>query len=95
MMKFLAGGGTFLWAKSIGGIYSDGGYSVATDSNEDIYFSGGFYDNIDLDPNAGTANFSAGAAINTYLVKLSWNGTFIWAKNIYRRIQQFVGYGYR
>lgn len=82
MMKFLAGGGIFLWAKSIGGIYSDGTCAVTTDSNEDIYFSGGFYDNIDLDPNAGTANFSAGGAGNTYILKLSWNGTFVWGTTL-------------
>lgn len=82
MMKFLAGGGTFLWAKSIGGIYSDGGYAVTADSNEDIYFSGAFYDMIDLNPNAGVSTFSAGTGMSTYLVKLAWDGTFVWANNI-------------
>ncbi|MBK9191746.1 MAG: T9SS type A sorting domain-containing protein [Crocinitomicaceae bacterium] len=81
MMKWLAGGGTFLWGKSIGGIYSDLGSSVTSDSNEDIYFSGAYYDAIDLNPNAGVSTYTTGG-MSTYIIKLAWDGTYIWSTEI-------------
>lgn len=76
----LTSGGTFLWCKTIGGAWGDTGFSVIADSNEDIYFSGSFRQDVDLDPGAGTANYSIGSNENTFLVKLSWNGSFLWSK---------------
>ncbi|MBI3134713.1 MAG: T9SS type A sorting domain-containing protein [Bacteroidetes bacterium] len=76
----LTSGGMFLWAKTIGSIWGDYGFATVADSNEDIYFTGSFRQDIDLDPGAGTANYSIGSNENTFLIKLSWNGTFVWAK---------------
>lgn len=79
IMKFTSGG-LFLWAKSVGSIWGDYGFATVADSNDDIYFVGAFRQDIDLDPGAGTSNYSIGSNENTFIVKLSWNGTFVWSK---------------
>jgi hypothetical protein len=81
IMKFTSGG-IFLWAKSVGSIWGDYGFATVADSNDDIYFVGAFRQDIDLDPGAGTSNYSIGANENTFIVKLSWNGNFIWSKTL-------------
>jgi len=53
---------------------------VISDSNEDIYFAGYFRQDADLNPNAGTDNYSIGTNQNTFLIKLAWDGAFVWAK---------------
>ncbi len=81
IMKFTSGG-MFLWAKSVGSIWGDYGFATVADSNEDIYFVGSFRQDIDLDPGAGTSNYSIGSNENTFIVKLAWNGTFISSKTL-------------
>ena len=53
---------------------------MISDSNGDVYFAGYFRQDADLNPNAGTDNYSIGTNQNTFLIKLAWDGAFVWAK---------------
>ncbi len=76
--------GNFLWAKSIGAIYDDKSYSVATDAMGNVYIGGSFYGTVDFNPDTPIYNLSSGAFIqygfNAFLLKLDPVGNFIWAK---------------
>jgi hypothetical protein len=45
--------GDFLWARTWGGDYDDGAYSVAADSLGNAYVAGTFMDTVDFDPGSG------------------------------------------
>jgi hypothetical protein len=82
--------GTFLWAKTIGGPYRDEGYSIVTDSLENVYITGHIgsgpgNDVIDLDPGTGVYTITSGGGGNygdLFILKLNRNGNFVWAKHI-------------
>ncbi len=74
--------GNFIWAKRIGGVSSDEGKSISTDTAGNVYVTGYFQSTVDFDPNAGTFNMSSGGLTDVFLLKLDPNGNFIWAKKI-------------
>lgn len=73
--------GDFVWAKVIGGEGNEKGNAIAVDDSNDIYITGIFSDIIDFDPGLNEFNISA---INgdLFVLKLSSDGNFLWAKNI-------------
>ena len=73
--------GSFLWAKSIGGVNSDQNFAVEVDPSGNVYAVGVFTFTVDFDPGAGNfnLNFSNG---NGYIFKLDASGNFSWAKQI-------------
>jgi hypothetical protein len=75
--------GNFLWIKSYGAAGKMGmGISLASDG-ENIYAGGVFGGVVDFDAGAGVHNLSAhGAYSDLYILKLTGNGDFVWAKNI-------------
>ncbi|MCK5856496.1 MAG: SBBP repeat-containing protein [Bacteroidales bacterium] len=74
--------GNFIWAKSFGGPLNDYCYSVITDSDGNVYTTGGFRDTVDFDPNSGVANLVALGSKDMFVSKLDSNGNFVWAKKI-------------
>lgn len=74
--------GNLIWVKQIGQASgSDECYSIASDINSNLYLTGYFFNTIDFDPNAGVFNMSASPALGYYyIVKLNYNGDFVWAK---------------
>lgn len=76
--------GTLIWARSFGGVYSDGATSIAVDPSGDVYIAGGFSGTADFDP--GTDVFEMTAATtdqnDIYICKLDASGNFLWAKGI-------------
>ncbi len=77
--------GNFLWAKQIGGIGNDYGWSIATDDSGNVYTTGRFKgQNVDFDPGAGIFNLSSGggSSYDIFIEKLSSNGSFVWAKQM-------------
>lgn len=72
--------GNFIWAKSIGGSFSDEGYGISTDSSGNIYLTGIYALNVDFDPGAGVFNLNSTNEGDTFILKLDTNGNFIWAK---------------
>jgi hypothetical protein len=73
--------GNFIWAKSFGGMTSDGGNSIAIDNKGNIFTTGSFRESVDFDPGIGMANLSAIGESDIFIQKLDENGNFLWAKS--------------
>ncbi|WP_118974431.1 T9SS type A sorting domain-containing protein [Taibaiella koreensis] len=72
--------GNFLWG---GDMYCDaecGVESLAIDAQANIYFTGGYFGTLDLDPGPGTYN--SVNSLGGYIVKLNTNGVFQWAHEV-------------
>jgi Secretion system C-terminal sorting domain/Beta-propeller repeat len=74
--------GNFIWAKSIGGGYFTAVNSMTIDDNKNLYITGYFSDEVDFDPGPETYFLSATVNYDLFILKLDFNGNFIWAKNI-------------
>jgi len=74
--------GIFIWAKSVGGVSSEVGYSIATDALNNVYLTGYFQDTLDFDPGPSTFNLIADSLNDIFIQKLDANGNFVWAKSI-------------
>jgi len=75
--------GNFLWARSMGGINSDAGYSIAFDAEGNIYTTGYYQGPADFDPGPGIFNLTSASGYNDiFISKLDPLGNFIWAKSI-------------
>ncbi len=68
--------GNYIWANSFGGNGTDRANSVATDNQGNSYITGFFNDSIQF---GSTTLFSEGAQ-DVFIVKISNNGSVIWAK---------------
>ena len=74
--------GNFVWAKSMGGINSDVGFSIAVDGSGNVYTTGVFSETADFDPGAGTVNLVAAGSTDIFVSKLDASGNFVWAKSM-------------
>ncbi|MBL7912618.1 MAG: SBBP repeat-containing protein [Bacteroidia bacterium] len=74
--------GNFVWAKQMGGINNDQGYSIALDASSNVYTTGAFEGTADFDPNAGVSNSISAGSFDIFISKLDVNGNFVWAKSI-------------
>jgi len=82
--------GNYIWAKSIGGIYSTGmSIGIADcyiDQNDNIYLIGAIsHGTFDFDPNAGVANIVAGST-TAFFAKYDANGNYLWVKTFYNAL---------
>jgi len=74
--------GAFLWAKKLGGTNDEIGYTIAIDSNNNIYTTG-YMDGLgDFDPGPGVFNLDILDDQYMFISKLDSNGDFLWAKQI-------------
>ncbi|MEN7548785.1 SBBP repeat-containing protein [Rapidithrix thailandica] len=71
--------GNFVWAKSMGGSGYESGYSIALDSDGNVYITGGFYGTADFDPGAGSHNLTVNGSEDIFIQKLDQEGNFVWA----------------
>jgi hypothetical protein len=74
--------GNYVWAKSMGGISGDVGYSIDMDALGNVYISGYFQGAADFDPGNGTANLTSAGFEDIFVSKLDNSGNLIWAKRI-------------
>lgn len=74
--------GNFLWAKQMGGTFSDEGFSIAVDGFGNIYSTGYFQGTADFDPSPGIFNLTSTGLDDIYIQKLDPNGNFVWAKRM-------------
>ena len=75
--------GNFMWAKQIGAVGNDRGWSITTDINNNIYSTGHFLNTVDFDPSSSVFNLTAaGSDHDLYINKFDASGSFIWARRI-------------
>lgn len=74
--------GNFVWNKTFGGQYNDGGSSISLDRFGNIILTGYYNSSVDFNPNAGTFILSSVNITDAFVQKLSTDGSFIWAKSI-------------
>ncbi|BCY28227.1 T9SS type A sorting domain-containing protein [Flavobacterium okayamense] len=76
--------GTLIWAKQlIGTGVADFGLSIDIDTNNNLYMTGYFSQNVDFNPSPSASyNIIVNGSPHAYLLKLDYNGNFIWAKHI-------------
>jgi len=72
--------GNYIWAKNIGGLYTDNSTSLIIDKNSPV-ITGKFFGSVDFDPSNNTTNLYA-PFDNMYIAKYDSNGIFIWVKQI-------------
>ncbi len=78
----LSSSGAFVWAKQLGGNSYNQGNAITCDEKGNVYTSGYFRGSIDLDPGAASQHKIAVGGFDAYILKLSTEGHFIWAKTI-------------
>jgi hypothetical protein len=71
-----------LWAKRIGGAFSDYGNAVAVDASGNIYTAGTFSGTADFDPGAATYNLTSAGESDIFVCKLDATGNFVWARSM-------------
>ncbi len=71
--------GDLTWAKSVGGIGNDNGFSLVLDNTANIYAVMTFSGSGDFDPGAGVYNLTSVGALDAAILKLDANGDFVWA----------------
>lgn len=70
--------GNFLWVKHFASTYASYFNDVKIDGNNNVYVAGRFYDDVDLDPGAGT-NIITTPGYETLLIKLSSMGNVVYS----------------
>lgn len=73
--------GNFVWAVSFGGTEFDSGQCLALDSNGDVVVTGFFYFTMDINPGVGVQNVTAAGISDSYVLKLTNAGNFVWGKS--------------
>ncbi len=68
----------YKWAQTWGGISSDKSYGLCIDTSGNIYVTGFFSDEVDLDPSANTDTHISNGSGDIFLSKFSNSGKFVW-----------------
>ena len=80
----LSNAGNFIWAKQMGGSWSENGTRICADSSANVFCTGVYTGPGDYDPGPGTFSLAPGGpGLGHYIVKLDASGNFIWAKSFY------------
>ncbi len=74
--------GNFVWAKSVGGDWFDGGVGIGLDADGSVYVCGTFSGTVDFDPGPGTFELTTSSSNAMFILKLDSNGNFAWAKQV-------------
>jgi hypothetical protein len=74
--------GKYEWATQIGDVNSDYGSSITLDAMGNVYATGYFTGNVDVDPGTGTHQLSSAGDADIYIVKLTSNGAYSWATSL-------------
>lgn len=72
----------FIWAKSYGSLYDNGGTSIKSDSNNNVVVSGSCRGVINFNPGGVSQTVDTNGAYRGFCLKLAANGDFIWVKQI-------------
>lgn len=83
---------SFEWAKRVGGAATDVAYNCVTDTSGNVYSIGEFRGNFDFDPGPAVFFLNSLGVTNTFILKLTKTGDFVWAKQI-RQLSSGDNYG--
>ena len=86
--------GDFIWGKSFrtitgGSSYYDAGFTIAVDTQGNVYTTGRFSGTVDFDPGVGVFSFSFSFG-GSFMSKLNAAGDFVWAKNLPYGVSSFL-----
>ena len=71
-----------MWARSIGGSFNEGCYSVWVDKTGNIYTTGYFAGTADFDPGSGVMNLTSSGSSDIFVQKVDASGNFLWVKSM-------------
>ncbi len=74
--------GNLEWAVSIGGLMFDYGTGITTDDMGNVYITGYFEETVDFNPGALEFLLTSQGSGDIFILKLSSDGEFIWAKSV-------------
>jgi len=74
--------GHFVWARRMGGVGIDSGFSIALDAQNNVYTTGSYRGMVDFNPGLGTHNLTGAGYDDAFIQKLDTNGQFLWARAI-------------
>lgn len=74
--------GNFVWAKNLGGLKNDRGYSIALDKAGNVYTTGDFNATADFDPSDRKYELTSNGETDIFISKLDPKGNSIWAKSL-------------
>ncbi len=80
--KLKSSDGSFVWAKQLGGQYTDQGYSIALDASENVYTTGSFANTADFDPGSGSVPLTSPSYFSFFVSILNSNGNYLWAGQV-------------
>lgn len=72
--------GNFVWVKTFASTGNDSVEDMEVDVNGDLLIAGKFRNTIDLDPNAGTAEFTSNGGDDIFMAKITTDGDYIWGQ---------------
>lgn len=84
ILKLKADDGDFVWVKHVYGHFPSSFYNnnLRVDLKGNIYHSGLFVEDFDMDPSEDTSLYTANGGADLFIQKLDSNGEFIWGKQI-------------
>ncbi|MEP6728395.1 MAG: SBBP repeat-containing protein [Bacteroidota bacterium] len=79
--------GNFVWAKQIGGAYTEVAYAITVDAAANVYTTGYYTGSADFDPGPGiysltTTGGNANSDADIFVSKLDAAGNFVWAETV-------------
>ena len=73
--------GNYAWAIRLGSTSNDYGYSLVTDSSNNVMVHGHFQGTVDFDPGAGTDSRTTSGSVSAYILKLDTSGALVWVSD--------------
>ena len=74
--------GTYGWTKTMGGSSGDYGYSVAVDSDGNVFVTGYFQGTADFAPGTDTDSHTSSGYGDIFVTKINSDGTYGWTKTM-------------
>lgn len=85
--------GNHIWVKSLGGYSYDRINSIDIDHSGNVLIGGQFRGSVDFDPGVGIYTLTTGSTYNSFVLKLTTLGDFVWARHFGTYSQNDVCYG--
>ena len=74
--------GNFVWAKGMGGVSIQKGFSIGLDGAGNVYTAGQFSTTVDFDPGPAVFNITSTGEYDIFISKLDPSGNFVWASKM-------------